>query len=130
MAVMVAINGGARLPGYGFMVFAIGSIAWSAYGWMTAQDNPLIQNLILLAINLLGIWRWLGRTARYEEGAEAASEEAETPMVSAAAHAGLDAVDREGERIGSVGDAMSASDSGRRAAAPGTAERGRAGGEE
>src|SRR3546814_945900 len=91
------------------------SIAWSAYGWMTAQDNLLIQNLILLAINLLGIWRWLGRTARYEEGAEAASEEAETPMVSAAALAGLDAVDREGERIGSVVDAMIACDSGRMA---------------
>lgn len=114
-AVMVALNGGARLTGYGFIVFAIGSIAWSAYGWMTAQDNLLIQNLILLAINLLGIWRWLGRTARYEEGAEAASEEAETPMVSAAALAGLDAVDREGERIGSVVDAMIACDSGRMA---------------
>src|SRR3546814_5249289 len=46
-AVMVALNGGARLTGYGFIVFAIGSIAWSAYGWMTAQDNLLIQNLIL-----------------------------------------------------------------------------------
>src|SRR3546814_4163331 len=44
-AVMVALNGGARLTGYGFIVFAIGSIAWSAYGWMTAQDNLLIQHL-------------------------------------------------------------------------------------
>src|SRR3546814_6764046 len=36
-------------------------------------------------------------------------------MVSAAALAGLDAVDREGERIGSVVDAMIACDSGRMA---------------
>src|SRR3546814_16182375 len=82
-AVMVALNGGARLTGSGFIVFAIGSNAWSAYGWMTAQDNLMIPNLNLLTINLLGILRWLGRTAGSVDGEEAASEAAEQPMASA-----------------------------------------------
>lgn len=112
-AIMVALNGGARLTGYGFIVFAIGSVAWAGYGWITEQNNLLVQNLILLAINVLGIWRWLGRAARYEEGAEAASEEASTPLVAASALAGMGAVDKQGKDIGQVVDAMISCASGR-----------------
>lgn len=73
-AVMVAANAGSRITGYGFIVFCVGSVAWMGVGWMNGQANLLVQNGILLAINALGIWRWLGLRARYEKGAAVASE--------------------------------------------------------
>jgi len=33
-----------------------------------------VQNAILLVINILGIWRWLGLRRRYEKGAAVATE--------------------------------------------------------
>jgi hypothetical protein len=73
-AVMVAANAGTKVTGYGFIAFSIGSIAWMAIGWYTDQTNLLVQNAILLAINILGIWRWLGLRRRYEKGAAVATE--------------------------------------------------------
>ena len=73
-AVMVAANAGSRITGYGFIVFCVGSIAWMGVGWSNGQANLLVQNGILLAINVLGIWRWLGLRARYEKGAAVATE--------------------------------------------------------
>lgn len=73
-AVMVAANAGARITGYGFIAFSIGSIAWMAVGWFQDQMNLIIQNAVLLVINMIGIWRWLGLRARYEKGAAVATE--------------------------------------------------------
>lgn len=73
-AIMVAANAGTRITGYGFIVFSIGSIAWMGIGWLTDQTNLLVQNAILLGINALGIWRWLGLRRRYEKGAAVATE--------------------------------------------------------
>src|SRR3546814_1528489 len=42
-AVMVALNGGARLTGYGFIVFAIGSIAWSRSEEHTSELQSLMR---------------------------------------------------------------------------------------
>ncbi len=72
-AVLVAANLGARLTGLGFVVFAIGSIAWMVVGLATGQGNLLWQNAFLLAINALGVWRWWGLRARYDKGAAAAT---------------------------------------------------------
>lgn len=72
-AVMVAANLGARLTGVGFIVFSVGAVAWMAIGLATGQANLVWQNGILLAINLLGVWRWLGLRARYDKGAAAAT---------------------------------------------------------
>jgi len=72
-AVMVAANLGARLTGYGFIVFGVGSVAWMIIGAVTGQANLLWQNAVLLAINALGVWRWLGLRARYDKGAAAAT---------------------------------------------------------
>lgn len=73
-AIMVAANLGSRITGYGFIVFCIGSIAWTLIGVATDQANLVWQNLILLAVNILGIWRWLGLKARYEKGAARATK--------------------------------------------------------
>ena len=73
-AIIVAANLGARITGYGFIVFAVGSVAWMGVAWFTGQSNLLWQNVMLLLINLVGVWRWLGLRARYDKAAEAATE--------------------------------------------------------
>src|SRR3546814_14911202 len=71
-AVMVALNGGARLTGYGLVVFAIGPLAWCDKRWLTAEDSRLIQEPIRLAVNPLGCWRWLSRQVSSREVGESA----------------------------------------------------------
>jgi len=81
-AIMTAANLGTRVTGWGFVVFLIGSLAWSAVGAATGQTNLLLTNGFLTLVNLIGIWRWLGRQARYEkhgQEAEAASEARAAP---------------------------------------------------
>lgn len=72
-AVMVAANLGSRWTGFGFIVFAVGSVAWAAVGWASGQNNLVWQNVVLFVVNLVGVWRWLGLRARYEKGAAAAT---------------------------------------------------------
>ena len=74
-ALMTASNLGSRITGYGFIVFTIGSLAWLTLGVTTGQANLLWQNVILTAMNLFGIWRWLGRQAKIEDGGVAAQEQ-------------------------------------------------------
>ena len=73
-AFMTASNLGSRVTGYGFAVFTVGSVCWLTIGLTTNQPALLWTNVILTVLNLFGIWRWLGRQARVEEGTEAASE--------------------------------------------------------
>ena len=35
--------------------------AWMADGWFESKSSLVIQNVILLFINILGVWRWLPR---------------------------------------------------------------------
>ena len=74
-AIMVAANLGSRVTGFGFIVFSIGSIGWMAVGWFNDQMNLVWQNAVLLGVNVIGIWRWLGLRARYERGAQVAAEQ-------------------------------------------------------
>jgi hypothetical protein len=76
-ASMTAANLGARITGYGFAVFLVGSLAWLATGLMTDQPALTWTNAVLTMLNIFGVWRWLGRQARVEEGARAASEASE-----------------------------------------------------
>ena len=76
-AFMTASNLGARITGYGFAVFTVGSLCWLAIGITTDQPALLWTNVVLTLLNILGIWRWLGRQAKVEEGTKAASEESE-----------------------------------------------------
>lgn len=73
-AFMTAANLGARITGYGFAVFLIGSLAWLADGLITGQPALTWTNAVLTALNIFGVWRWLGRQARVEEGAQTAAE--------------------------------------------------------
>ena len=76
-ASMVAANLGSRITGYGFIVFTIGSLLWVKTGVAMHQPALVWANWVLTALNLFGIWRWLGRQTKVEEGARAASEASE-----------------------------------------------------
>ena len=47
--------------------------AGSPSGAITDQPALLWTNVVLLVLDLFGIWRWLGRQVRVEEGARSAA---------------------------------------------------------
>lgn len=116
-ALIVASNFGARITGYGFIAFTVGSVAWALLGATTGQSNLLWQNVVLTALNLFGVWRWLGRQARIEDGAATAAEESRAEPgenlfpVSTLTRARIESAD--GTDIGSCIDAMAGCRSGR-----------------
>lgn len=61
-ALMVASNWSPRTMVAGFAVFIAASIAWIVDGWLEAKASLVIQNVILLGVNIFGVWRWLPRT--------------------------------------------------------------------
>jgi hypothetical protein len=76
-ASMTASNLGSRVTGYGFVVFTVGALCWIAVGAATHQSALMWTNVVLTALDLFGIWRWLGRQTKVEEGARAASKASE-----------------------------------------------------
>jgi hypothetical protein len=115
-AFLTAANLGARVTGSGFAVFLVGSLSWLATGVMTGQPALTWTNAVLTLLNMFGIWRWLGRQARVEEGGRTAAEaSAETPgealfPVSLLTRAGVSA---RGEAVGNCVDALAGCRSGR-----------------
>ena len=116
-ALIVASNLGSRITGAGFIVFTMGSVAWAMLGLAMDQPNLLWQNVILTALNLFGVWRWLGRQRRFEEGAETAAEESKARAsenlfpVSILAKAPV--ISSDGQELGRSVDAMAGCSSGR-----------------
>lgn len=114
---MTAANLGARLTGWGFVVFTIGSIAWTMVGVSSGQANLIAANGFLTLVNIVGVWRWLGREARYRDDAvqvEKASARAPTPTLTALSDlTDMPVEDRGGSVIGAVVDAMIAREDGR-----------------
>jgi len=76
-AMMTAANLGSRVTGWGFVVFLVGAIAWSTVAVATDQSNLLWSNLFLGAVDIVGIWRWLGHQAKLDDGAGKALETSE-----------------------------------------------------
>jgi hypothetical protein len=77
-ASMTAANLGSRITGYGFVVFTLGALCWIAVGALTGQPALLWTNVVLTVLDLFGIWRWLGRQSKVEEGGRAASDASES----------------------------------------------------
>jgi hypothetical protein len=71
-AMMTAANLGSRVTGWGFAVFLVGATAWSIVAIATSQSNLLWSNVFLGMADVIGIWRWLGRRATLDDGAEKA----------------------------------------------------------
>lgn len=116
-AIMTAANLGARVTGWGFAVFSVGALAWIIVGASTGQQNLLWSNAFLLMVDVIGVWRWLGRRARYDAGAEAAAERsARAPaptLFPLTKLQGMAICDRHGETIATSIDAMAACEDGR-----------------
>lgn len=115
-ALMTASNLGARITGYGFCVFLVGSLSWLATGLLTHQPALTWTNAVLTGLNIFGIWRWLGRQARVEEGGRAAAEASETTPGEALFPVSLLArapVECGGREVGHAIDAMAGCESGK-----------------
>ena len=115
-ALMTASNLGVRITGFGFCVFLVGSLCWIATGLMTQQPALTWTNAVLTGLNVFGIWRWLGRQARVEEGARAATEASEETPGEALFPVSLMSrapVECGGVEVGHAVDAMAGCQSGR-----------------
>lgn len=109
-AMMTAANLGARVTGWGFVVFTVGSICWSIIGITSGQQNLLLSNAFLTLVNLVGIYRWLGRQARYSDGSRRATKRSERTrgpsLMSACTLLNAPINDLDGDRLATVVDAM------------------------
>jgi hypothetical protein len=109
-AMMTAVNLGARVTGWGFVVFTVGSIAWTTVGVASGQTSLIVANGFLTLVNLIGIWRWLGRQRAYEDGgqsAKAASRIASSPtLFTATGIAGMPVVGADDAPIGKAVEAL------------------------
>lgn len=105
-AMMTAANLGARITGWGFVVFTVGSLAWSTVGALSGQTNLVVSNGFLTVVNLVGIWRWLGRQRAIEDGSQSAVEasrrSSHPTLFSATGIAGVPVVELSGETVGKV----------------------------
>jgi len=116
-ASITAANLGSRVTGAGFIVFTVGSLAWIGFGHLSGQPSLVWTNIVLTLLNLFGVWRWLGRKARIEEGGKAAQEaSADSPgetlfPVSLLGRASL--VGEDGAPLGTLVDAMAGCEGGR-----------------
>lgn len=109
-AMLTAANLGARITGSGFVIFTIGSIAWTIIGLSSDQIGLIATNAFLTLVNIVGAWRWLGRRAAYEEGGKSAalaSEDSAAPsLFTASALVDLPVKDRDGQDIGRIVEAL------------------------
>ena len=65
-AALVAANLNARVTVIGFVIFAA-CIVWID-GWIESKASLVIQNVILLFINVIGVWRWYPRAEKEAKG--------------------------------------------------------------
>ena len=115
-ASITASNLGSRITGYGFIVFTVGSIAWFFLGLTTGQPALVWTNAVLTFLNLFGIWRWLGRQAKIEDGSIAAAEASRESSGEALFPVSLltrGKVMSDGAQLGTCIDAMAGCGSGR-----------------
>lgn len=67
-AFMVAGDYGRRVTGWGFVLFCTGSIAWIVAGMLAGTPPLAVQNMVLLVINVYGVWQYLIRRRPVADG--------------------------------------------------------------
>lgn len=60
-AFMVSLDSGRRVTGWGFVIFVTSSVAWVTGAILTDDWALTTQNVVLFAINLFGVYRYLIR---------------------------------------------------------------------
>ena len=58
-AIMLAGDFGRRITGFGFILFCTMNIAWIAFARIDDTGGLLWQNVVLFAVNLIGVWQYL-----------------------------------------------------------------------
>ncbi|MET1754732.1 hypothetical protein ABVV53_04565 [Novosphingobium sp. RD2P27] len=59
-ALIVSLDLGRKWTGFGFIIFVTSSIALIAWGFMAEDSEGIgVQNVILLVINCVGVYRYL-----------------------------------------------------------------------
>lgn len=71
-ALMIAWDHSRRITGFGFVIFCATSVAWVIASVMNGTAPLAIQNIVLLAINLFGVYRYLIRKKEEPESKKAA----------------------------------------------------------
>lgn len=63
-ALIVSLDLGRRPTGWAFVIFVTSSIALIGWGFLNDEGKGIgVQNVVLLAINLIGVYRYLLRKA-------------------------------------------------------------------
>lgn len=62
-AILVASNFSPSVMVTGFVTFVVASILWIVSGFFAGTMSLVIQNIALLIINLVGVYRWMPRAA-------------------------------------------------------------------
>lgn len=74
-AAIVSLNLGARPTGWGFVIFVTSSIALIAWGFLNEESSGIgWQNVGLLVINLIGVYRYLFAANPSQSGQEEETE--------------------------------------------------------
>jgi hypothetical protein len=61
-ALIVSLDLGRRWTGFAMIIFVTSSLALIAWGFLQPESEGIgVQNVILLAINAVGVWRYLIR---------------------------------------------------------------------
>ncbi|MCK0168386.1 hypothetical protein MWU52_12550 [Jannaschia sp. S6380] len=60
-ALMVAWGEPARLVAWGFVLFTVAALLWIGASVADGKADLLAQNVVLLGVNLWGVWRWWRR---------------------------------------------------------------------
>ena len=111
-ALITAANLGARVTGWGFVMYVAASAIWIATGIENGFEplSVIVMHSILFVVNSFGVWRWLGRERRYEDSREHAhkrSKWARVPtLFSAGSMIGSSVAGRGKDSLGTIVDAM------------------------
>lgn len=70
-ALLVSLNLGRRMTGWAFVLFVTSSVALILWGFLSSDSDGIgYQNIALLFINAVGVWRYLLRPARSGDARE------------------------------------------------------------
>ena len=109
-ALMTASNLGARVTGWGFVVFTVGAAAWIIVGVSTQQTQLLWSNIFLGVVDVFGVWRWLGRRARFSDAADAEQARSEArsgeKLFALSGVDGMPVKSKDGETLAYAVDAL------------------------
>ena len=79
-ALIVSLDLGRKWTGYAMVIFVTSSLALIAWGFLQPESEGIgMQNVVLLAINGVGVWRYLLSPHRKEMASAGAAKRSDAP---------------------------------------------------